>query len=266
MHVLFKQLWVYRDLRAELLLYLGDSGEDHGLAFFGVGDDEVLAHRGVVRGGVFDFDRFLTHEAVSARGRAALDSAEGYFERLVSVERDEPADGTREADSLLRPVHALREGEAVHDLLKKLRKHLCGGLSLGALLGDDVLRVSYRFYLEGRDVYAAAAREALRGLRRVAVRVESLSLERPFRNFDRVVLTFGNVFDLEHEAARRAFGFYLSVGDVRAVKLFRGVLSEVGERLGHKPRGDFFSSYLKQKVGHYCAPPFINLSNLCISG
>ena len=265
-HVLFEQLGVDRDLRAELFFYLGDSGEDHCLALLGVGDDEVLAHRGVVGGCVLDFDGFLAHEAVPARGRAALDSAEGYFERLVSVERDEPADGTREADRLLRPVHALREGEAVHELLKKLREHLGGGLSLGALLGDDVFRVSYRFDLEGRDVYAAAAREALRGLRRVAVGVEGLSLERPFRDFDGVVLTPGDVLDLEHEAARRAFGLYLSVGDVRAVKLLGGVLREVGERLGHKPRGDFFGSYLKQKVGHYRSPPFINLSNLCISG
>ena len=108
-YVLFEQLGVDRDLRAELFFYLGDSGEDHGLALLGVGDDEVLAHRGVVGGGVLDFDGFLAHEAVPARGRAALDSAEGYFERLVSVERDEPADGTREADRLLRPVHALRE-------------------------------------------------------------------------------------------------------------------------------------------------------------
>ena len=82
---------------------------NQSLAPRGVNDDEGLLARLLVMRGILNREVACAEETMAARCIAALDTCKLEGHDPIAVERDEPAQGTNEAEVEVAPAHAVRK-------------------------------------------------------------------------------------------------------------------------------------------------------------
>ena len=231
---------VSRDLRPAAVLRGGrfDAGADPFPALLWVDEDKRLLARRFIACRIRDFKAAVPQEAMAARYASAPDVRDLERHDVSAEERDDPADRANEFEIERAPAHAVRKAQPADESRQDLAQKRCRLLARlmhhrvdVAILRHEILRVDM-----------PAMREALRRLRRIAVRVECDRDGRSTAFARDVLLLFGNSRDEKRRAARRADRADRGKCDTVFVQRSRRILLEFLQNARHDVRGDFFRS------------------------
>ncbi len=232
------------------LLYLGLGQHllaDALAALVAVGQHPGLLQRLEVVVGVGQLERLGGVVAVATGGAAGGQAQGAGLDDAIAVEHHQPVGGARELDPRGAPAHVLRHRQAGDRLLDDGGQQGGGGLALlllavaqpGALVGLQMDQLV--------DPDAAGAGEALGGLGRRAV-LEGGGQRRAAALDLAVRLLVGKRLDTHGQAARRAVGGHLAVGDVGLGQAAGHALGQgIGEFVD-RARRQFLDAQFDQKA------------------